>query len=244
MTRVLPCFIVTAMILLDRDRQIVLSIGRFGQLAAGHVRALHFDGLTERPVYRALNRLVERKVLSRIERRMIGGTGAGSGQYVYQLGPVGWRFLGREGRYNPSRAVNHHTMALVDAYMALREYENRGRIRIDGIEVDQEGWRQVGRYKVTPDLFVEIADLGKQRNLSFWIEIDMGNQTRPTITDKLARYVGALNTAESFVPYVLFIAQDGRRAAELRWMIEKFPDNVPELFMVSTASEFAGLIFG
>ncbi|AZZ51410.1 replication-relaxation family protein [Rathayibacter festucae] len=231
------------MILLDRDRQIVLSIGRFGQLAAGHVRALHFEGLTERPVYRALNRLIERGVLARIERRMIGGTGAGSGQYVYQLGSVGWRLAGKDGRYAPSKAVNHHTMAIVDAYIEVLRRAVAPRYRFDMVETEPDSHRTIGSVVVRPDLYFQISDMFEQEYRHWWLEVDRGTESRTKITQKLVAYVAAKRASKAFIPSVLFVAQDDRRARELRWMLEQYEHNDPELFLVSTASEFAGLIF-
>ncbi|WP_181069102.1 replication-relaxation family protein [Rathayibacter sp. AY1C5] len=232
------------MILLDRDRQIVLSVGRFGQLAAGHIRTMHFEGSSDTPMYRALARLVEQKFLSRLERRMIGGTGAGSGQFVFQLGRKGWALCGKEGTYWPFRAVKLHTMAIADAYTALLDYQKRGRIRIESFDAEPESHRKVGNVIVRPDLFVDIADLGKRRNLAFWVEIDMGTERQAQITEKLTSYVAAMNAAESFVPYVLFIAPDDERAAKLRYWIKQHGEGDSELFLVSTASAFAPLIFG
>lgn len=232
------------MILLDRDRQMVLSVGRFGQLAASHVRALHFEGASDTPTYRTLVRLVERKLLARLERRMIGGTGAGSGQYVYQLGSAGWRYVGREGRYSSRQAISDHTLAIADTYVSLLEYERRGRIRIDGFETEPDSHRKVGHVIVRPDLFVDVADIAKRRNISFWVEVDRGTENRTKINEKLAGYMEALHAANSYVPYVLLIAPDDRRAKELRWMVERYPEIEEDMFLVSTASDFACLIFG
>lgn len=244
LTRVLVCLIVTSMILLDRDRQIVLSVGRFGQLAAGHIRTMHFTGSSDTPMYRALNRLVETKFLARLERRMIGGTGAGSGQYVYQLGRQGWALCGREGAYWPFRAVKLHSMAIADAYTALLEYEQKGRLRIDNFETEPDSHRKVGNVIVRPDLFIDIADIAKRRNLAFWVEIDMGTERQTQINDKLAGYLAALEAAETFVPFVLFIAPDDERAAKLRYWIKQYGAEESKMFMVSTTHEFAPLIFG
>lgn len=74
--------------------------------ADGHASAAS----TARSVRRTLARLTALGVLARLERR-VGGLRAGSGGYVYYLGPVGQRLLaywnGRgliRGRFRPNRA--------------------------------------------------------------------------------------------------------------------------------------------
>lgn len=236
------------MLIHDRDRQIVLSIGRFGQLTAGHVRTMHFHDLASlTPSYRALDRLVERKYLARIERRMVGGNGAGSGQYVYQLGSAGWALCQREGRYWPFRTVNYHTLAIVDTYVELLELERVGKIRIEGFATEPDSWLNIAGSDLRPDLHVELADLHRQRSLSLWIEIDLGTERQRAIKDKLARYYHAWQFADerqlSVFPLVLFLAPDDVRARELRWIIERGEEEAQKLFLVSTPSEFAGLLF-
>ncbi|WKK71477.1 replication-relaxation family protein [Rathayibacter oskolensis] len=83
-------------------------------------------------------------------------------------------------------------MAIADAYKALLEYQQRGRLRIDNFETEPDSHRRVGNVIVRPDLFIDIADIMKRRNLSFWVEIDMGTERQAQINEKLAGYTGAL----------------------------------------------------
>jgi hypothetical protein len=248
LTGVLRSLIVTSMLMLDRDRQIVLSIGRFGQLSTKNLNELHFhDRASMTPMYRTLERLVERKYLARIERRMVGGTGAGSGQYVYQLGSAGWTFCRREGRYWPYRAVSYHTLAIADAYIELLKLERSGAIRIDGFSTEPDSWLTVAGADLRPDLHVDVADLYRRRSVSLWLEIDMGTERQKQVKDKLARYWHAYQHADSstlpVVPLVLFIAPDEARERELKWMIDRGPEEAQALFMVSNMDGFASLLF-
>ena len=233
--------------LLDRDRQIVLSVARFGQLAAGQIHALHFDGLTQTPTDRALKRLVELRMLARIERRMVGGTGAGSGQYVYQLGSMGWVLAGKAGRYYPQRAVNHHTLAIVDAYLELLQVERTGLIEIRGFFTEPDSWRTIEGIELRPDLFIEVLDVYRGRTLHLWLEIDMGTERPKKITDKLAAYWYAYqHSSEAAMPQssaVFFLAPDDDRAKTLSWIIEQGDEDAQKLFAAFTISSFASLLF-
>ena len=247
LTRVLRSATLTGMLILDRDRQIVLSVARFQQLTAGHVRAIHFEGhASNTPVDRALKRLVEGRYLARIERRMIGGTGAGSGQYVYQLGRNGWTLAGREGKYWPFRAVNYHTLAIADTYVEMLRWQQLGRIIVLGFHTEPDSWRKAGGEDLRPDLYVQIADRLNGRELSLWVEVDLGTERLSVIRHKLASYWRAYQHAGDSMeifPQVLFLAPDDDRAKHLRWTIEQGDQEAQELFMVSTVDQFGGLYF-
>jgi len=236
------------MLIHDRDRQIVLSIAKFGQLASAHIATLHFNDLASgTPMWRAMTRLVERGYVKRIERRLVGGTGAGSGQFVFQLGRAGHAISQRPGKYWPFRTVDYHTLAIADAYIELLQLERAGRVRIDGFSTEPESWIEIAGADLRPDLHVDVADLGKRRNMSLWIEIDMGTERQKAIKDKLARYWHAYQHATeddlSSFPLILLIAPDDARARELRWIIERGDKDAQALFLVSTMPEFAGLMF-
>ncbi|TFB85827.1 hypothetical protein E3O44_12560 [Cryobacterium algoricola] len=236
------------MFILDRDRQIVLSIAQFGQLPSGHIKVMHFNShKSVTPMYRALDRLVAFRYIKRLERRPIGGNGSGSGQYVYQLGSAGWALSGREGRYWPTRSVNHHTIGIADAYLELLYLQHQGRLTIDTVTTEPDTWRVIAGADLRPDLHVEVSDIGRQRYLSLWLEIDLGTERESAIKDKLARYLHAFENADSetlpVFPLVVFIAPDDARARWLRSVVERGPKDAQALFLVSTMSEFAPLIF-
>lgn len=238
------------MLIHDRDRQIVLSIARFGQLSSGHIAALHFSDLASgTPIWRAMTRLVDRGYVKRIERRLVGGTGAGSGQFVFQLGRAGHAFSQRQGKYWPFRTVDYHTLAIADAHLELVRAERAGRIRLDSFETEPNTHLIIGEADLRPDYYAEVADLIRRRNVLWWIEIDMGTERRKAIMDKLARYSYAREhaTAKDLpggFPLILFIAPDDARARELRSWVALGRQEYRELFVVSTMPEFTGLIFG
>lgn len=236
------------MLMHERDQAIVQLVGRFGQLAAGHLKTLLFaDNASETPLYRSLSRLTHEKYLAKIERRMIGGTGAGSGQFVYQLGSKGWVFCQRDGPYWPLRAVNYHTIAIADAFVALQEMERAGIIKITRYETEPDTHRTIAGAKLTPDLYLEFEVPSVGRIYEFWPEIDLGNERMRQLTDKLKRYQHAYarltdQDMETF-PVVLFLVPDEARRRQIEQLIAR---EVPEdraLFMVKTMQDWPASLF-
>lgn len=228
----------------DRDRRVVQLVARFKQMAAAHLQELLFaDRSSRTPCDRALKRLTERRYLARIERRMVGGSRGGSGQYVYQLGPRG-HTLFFEGRYIPARTINYHTLAIVDAYLELHRLYVAGRIVIVGFSTEPDSWVTIDRYQLMPDLYVELErpqDPGNR--LKIWFEVDMGSEGQRQIKAKLERYWNAYNAADSqqwpVFPVVMFAAADEYRARELSWLIEQGPADAQALFRVTTIEELS-----
>lgn len=226
----------------DRDRQIVLAVGRLKQVSTGHVRSLFFDGLSDKPSKRALLRLTQRKYLARIERRLVGGNRGGSGQYVYQLGAEGWKLCRREGKYWPFRAVNYHTLAVADMFVAIRQLERESRYRVVGFSTEPDTWMTIAGAELRPDLYVELADEHMQRSLSWWLEVDMGTERQKQLRDKMANYWHAWQHAEeetmTTFPLVVFLVPDEERAQEVRWLIARGAEEAQQLFDVRLLADF------
>ena len=230
------------MTLPDRDRAIVTAVARFGQLSSAHIYELIFTETTQTPCDRALRRLVSNHYLSRIERRMVGGSKGGSGQYVYQLGRRGY-FLFFDGRYNPARAVNYHSLAIADSYVVMVQLARAGRLAISGVTHEPECWVTIDRQELRPDLFIEVVQ--REQPLKLWFEVDMGTEGARQIKDKLTRYWRAYNDASDtewpVFPVVVFVAVDDERAKELAWYIGQGPDEAAALFRVTTRATLHAL---
>jgi hypothetical protein len=234
------------MIILDRDRLIVLSIARFGQLASEHIAAMHFaDVKSPTPQWRTMHRLMDHNYVKLVERRPVGGNGSGSGQFVYQLGSAGHALSGRPGKYWPYRSVNLHTLAIADVHVELVRAEQSGRITIDRYDTEPHTHRVVAGAELRPDYYVDAGDKVKRRNVELWIEADRGTERQDAIKDKLKRYAHAYEQGSmTFFPRVVFIAPDEPRARELRTIIERGRVEVKDLFYACTLPEFTGLFFG
>lgn len=226
--------------LTPRDGSAVELVGRFGQLSAGHIRAALFAGLSPTPCDRALKRLVERGYLARLPLRIVGGAGGGASQYVYQLGRKGWRLLGRAGDYWQARAVNAHSLAVADCFVALKAAEHTGGLAVLAFEVEHEARRDVQGVSLTPDAFCRIGFTESRRLLSVWLEVDMGTERASQILEKCGRYWQAYeNWDGSVYPRVLFVAPDDARKNQLVRMVASVtPDEARALFQVATLASF------
>ncbi|MCO4274289.1 replication-relaxation family protein [Pseudarthrobacter sp. HLT3-5] len=230
----------------DRDRQIVQAVSRFGQLTSGQISELLFhDGSSPTRPSRALNRLIHSRHLSRIERRLRGGTGAGSAQYVYQLGTQGRKYVGREAGY-PYRAVHYHTLAIADAFIGLKRLEREGGIEVIGMATEPDTWRVIAGADLRPDLHVELSVPSRRMNVSLFLEIDMGTERQKQLKEKLARYWHAYQHATeadmAVYPRVLFLVPDDERLRELTWLINSGPEEAKELFRVQMQDSFPELL--
>jgi hypothetical protein len=243
----------------DRDRQIVLAVGRFRQLAAGHIQSLFFaDANSRTSCHRALQRLYQRKYLVRIERRIVGGSGAGSGQYVYALGQLGWRDVCRRtGKFQPQRTIHLHDLGIADAYVAIKQLEHSAALRVVGLSTEPDSWLKVEGTELRPDLHVEIQRPGSDQTRQWWLEIDTGSEGQAQLKEKMLGYYKAHdvtgqyeeedaqgNVVTSWVgprafPRIVFIVPDVERMTEIKWLISRGPDDAAQLFDVVLGAEFS-----
>jgi hypothetical protein len=225
-----------------RDRGLVELAGRFHQLTAGQLSVLLFaDHASKTPLDRCLKRLVERRYVARLTRP-VGGDGGGSAQYVYQLGRAGWRLLGKPGDYWPFRAVNLHTLAVADCFVAVTQADRAGDCTLLGFEPEPGCHVTVGTALLTPDAYAEVGYRDDGVKVACWLEVDRGTEHREVIKEKCVRYWHAYQQWESDVfPSVVFVVPDEQRAAIIRQVIAGGPAEAQELFHVVT---HVGLVAG
>lgn len=233
------------MIISPRDGRILRLVGRFGMVSSEHIRIMEFsENRSDTPPRRVLLRLKDAGFLRRLSSRPVGGNGGGSGQYVYQLGPKGWQYLRREGKYSPYRSIDMHGLAIVDSYVATVQLERAGDIRINEVLSEPECHQTVVGVKLTPDLYINADVLAAQTRRRVWVEVDMGTERRKQITEKLGRYRhaysgwGDARPGQPF-PRVVFVAIDVERERELRTIIGEMPEQGQKLFTVCTGDKFA-----
>lgn len=229
------------MTLAGRDLAVVQLVARFNQLSSDQLHKIIFsDRASRTPGDRVLKRLAERRYLARIERRMVGGSRGGSGQYVYQL-DINGHSLFRSGRYQPMRTVNYHALAVTQCYISFLTLHRGQRINLVGYITEPDCWVVIGRHELKPDLFVELERPAGSGRLKVWLEIDMGTEGQRQIKEKLARYWDAFNSADDVewpvFPVVVFVAVDEHRSRELKWFIEQGPIEAQPMFRVYTQDE-------
>lgn len=96
-----------------------------------------------------------------------------------------------------------------------------------------------------PDLFAKVAD--DEYELSWFIEIDCGTESQPTIQRKCHAYAdyrrtGTEQERHGIFPLVLWIAPDERRQTQLEQAIDGDRRIDPDLFVVTTSNQAAEVI--
>lgn len=219
----------------SRDRAVVEFVGRWGQVQATHVKRLIFDDVTQTPCDRALQRLTSYGYLSRLRLRLVGGAGGGSTQYVYQLGPVGWRYLEKKGNYYKQRGISAHTLEVTELYVSLVEAERAGRY------VVRHAVREPRTGDLTPDMYIQLDYPEEAASLPCYVELDRGTERASKIMDKCVRYWRAYQAQDGgMFPTVLFVVPGAERKREIEQVISGGPEEAHELFKVlevSTAAE-------
>lgn len=226
--------------LYDRDRQICNLVNQFTLLSSSQIfRAVFAPSPSHTPCDRALRRLIATGELARVEHRRPGGTRGGSGQYVYQLGPEGHRYY-REGRYNPRRTLSgdaFHLMAIADIYIALRELELAGKLKVLGYQTEPDCHAVIGGVYLEPDLYAELQRPGGNP-VPMFFEMDMGSEKDKQLKEKLVRYSAAADRADGddveVFPLVLWVAYDDVRREHLRWLLGKGDEKQRRLFRLTT----------
>jgi len=217
-------------------------------------------GSAARSARRLLAQLTALRVLSRLERR-IGGKRAGSAGYVYYLGPVGQRLVaywhGRgltRGRTRPEPGGRYvrHRLAVSELYVQTRLSANAGKLDLLGFEAEPDCWRRYvdgfgGQTLLKPDAYVRLG-LGAYED-SFFIEVDLGSESRQVIARKVRAYLDYFQTgteqAEHGVfPGVLLLTNSEARRAALVGVCQRLPAEAWGLFTVSTLDQALMVLTG
>ena len=243
----------------DSDRALVETLDRVRVATARQLARLHApDGTPAsglRQTQTRLSRLTRLRIVARLERQ-IGGVRAGSAGFVYALDVAGQRLASACGPaggvrlrrpWTPGAAFLAHSLAVSDLYVRLRESERTAQLdELLAFDGEPLCWRSFagiggGRVWLKPDAFVRIA-LGDFED-SYFVEVDRGTQSGPTIARKLRTYrryfdTGREQERNGVFPRVVFVAPDlTRKAALVDFAAEQPPDSWP-LFRIVHDGEF------
>lgn len=235
----------------ERDLAIVDQVADLRLMSTLQIQAVHFgptrhasDATATRTCRRVLERLVEDRLLLRLQRR-IGGLRAGSAAYIYALSPVGQRVIELDGPRRrlrePSVFFVDHTLAIGQLVVELTMAANDLRFELLAIEPEPHCWRRFtslsGPQVLRPDLFVALG-VGDYEHRWF-IEIDRGHESLPVVIRKCHHYdayyqIGAEQAAHGAYPRVCWVVLDERRAGRLRRAIASARGLTERLFTVTT----------
>jgi hypothetical protein len=239
-----------------RDLDVIRLVGSFSMLTAGQIDAILFaDNASRTPATRVLKRLTDDKMLARITRRVPGGAQGGSPQYVYQLGPEGWRLFSRS-RWRPRVAVDYHALAIGDAYVALLRSQEEHQLEVTQVTTEPETHTLIGGADLRPDLFLEVRDHLMGRTHHLWLEVDLSTERPKQLSEMLYRYKRAWEESGIFYeindqgaevevkrgrvpfPRVVFLVPNEPRRKVLTGLIRSLPAEEQELFTVYVHESF------
>lgn len=237
----------------DRDLAIIRSVGELQFMSARQIERMHFPLTAHTPLgaartsRRVLQRLTTQRVLVRLPRP-VGGVRAGSGAYVYALGPVGARLLASHAprpRYRePSVTFLAHRLAIAELVVELSEAERADLFEVITLEPEPRCWRRYATATGAP--VVLKPDLGlvigrDAYEMHWFVEVDLGTEHLPALVRKCRQYVAALRSGVEqrrigIFPKALFLMSDDKRVEALNLTLAREVSLVPELFVVRERS--------
>ncbi|MHA7268377.1 replication-relaxation family protein [Arthrobacter sp. HLT1-20] len=188
-----------------RDQDILASVDRYRFLTAKHIQALHFtdhgsESSASRTCRLVLSRLRSLRILGVLDRR-IGGIRAGSEGLVYYADTAGDRLQrgtasvrARKRFDEPSARFLDHTLAIGDMAAGIREAAMAHGAEVVRIDPEHAATRTYAdNYSVAqvlrPDLYVELAASADDEEVcAFFIEVDLGHESLPTLLGKCTAY--------------------------------------------------------
>jgi hypothetical protein len=244
-----------------RDVAIVGQVADLRLMTGRQIEAVHFAAVEHdnadaaaRACRRSLDRLARERLLVRLERR-IGGARAGSGSFVYALGPVGHRLLAlsrpRPRYREPSAMFTDHTLAISQLVVDVTAVAHAGRFDVLVCQAEPRCWRQfsaMGTMSVLrPDLFVTLG-VGEFEHRWF-CEVDKGTEHVPAIIRKCRVYdtyyaSGREQSAHGVFPRVCWLVPDDTRARRLRDAIAADRRLTDGLFVVTTYDRALDVLAG
>ena len=213
----------------ERDINILKLVGIFSQLSTPHLRNLVFYDRSHSVADVVLNRLVKLKYLARVGKRASEERG-GTSPWVYQLGQFGRALFEIQAR--PATHPSRHALMIADTFIALREAQALGLLQIRRWDV------ALSVPPVRADLFVALDFPAQQRESKYFLEIDLGNESRSVILEKLRGYWQVADqSTEEFFPYVVFVTRNQAVANQLKGYIRNAPEEQQEMTRVFTLAE-------
>jgi hypothetical protein len=210
----------------------------------------------ERAARRQLARLVEWRVVERLERRQ-GGLGRGSEAWTYALGPTGLRLSGDGRRARrpvlPSPAMWQHVLLGAEIYTRLTEATRGSDQELVLWQGEPDCWRDYpGPYgeqvRLKPDAFV-IVDGPVFEDMTF-VEFDTGSQSRAVMRAKLEAYRRYRASGQEqgvhdgVFPRVVIVTSSPERQAMLLDLLTYLPTEDWQLFKIGLLADASRLLTG
>jgi hypothetical protein len=244
-----------------RDVAIVSQVADLRLMSGRQIEAVHFPlsshentSAASRACRRSLERLARERLVARMQRR-VGGVRAGSGSFVYGLGPVGHRLLSLERprpRYRePSVTFADHTLAIAQLVVEVSVAAREKTFDLLVCQAEPRCWRELSsmgaRTTLRPDLFVSlgVGEFGRR----WFCEVDNGTEHLPAVLRKCRLYQsyyqsGKEQLAHGVFPRVCWLVTDERRVASLRRAIDHDRRLSNALFVVARFAQATRVLAG
>ena len=233
------------------------TVDEFRLLRADQIRRLFFHEITSvdgsaRVCRRSLSQLCDTGLLHRLERR-VGGSGGGGSGYVYALTAAGRRLLAYwdgsglpsdRGVHEPGAGFVEHTLAIGELYVTLLAADRAGMLAFVAFDAEPASWRTyttpfAATVTVKPDALVRVA--AGDYEVSSFVEIDQSTQGRGALLRKVAGYValygsGREQASTGVFPRVVWITQTPVRARFIEELLAGLRPESRRLFAVTTSA--------
>lgn len=235
----------------ERDWEVIRFIKRHRFATTNQIRRCFFNAhatqsAATRACVRVLDRLLTKRLVTRLERR-VGGVRHGSAAFVWCLDVVGDRLTSVKG--SPRRRVQEpsypflaHTLAVAETHVQIWEAAHGGAFHLRDVEVETEAWREyvaMGGVKtiLKPDLRVAIGS--KSFDDHWYLEVDRGTESLPVLLRKSLAYdayrrTGRAQAEHGVFPRVLWLLPDTGRVERLREAIDAESRLLDRLFVCIT----------
>lgn len=248
---------VVASQLSDRDWSILRFLRQHRFATTVHLRRRFFtqhasQSAATRACVRVLNRLLTKRIVTRLERR-IGGVRHGSASFIWCLDVVGDRLTRKQGDprgrvQEPSLQFLDHTLAITETHVELYEGEGVESYQLNEIQVETEAWREFvtsagARTILKPDLKITLH-IGEFDD-HWYLEIDRGTESLPTLLRKCRAYeeyrrTGRAQSEHGVFPRVLWLLPAVGRVERLRTAIDADQVLPSKMFACITGEELVG----
>ena len=197
------------------------------------------NNMTQRACQIRVQILIEKKLLSKLERR-IGGYARGSAITVMSPGPLTSRYINAKHRYFLTATGGHlitHSLTIAEIFTQILEADINKRFKLIRIQTEPACWREYRFFnhpadKLKPDLYVVI----KHENITYkwFIEIDCGTHGKTKLQEKAWYYekyfLDCLEQRKTgILPKTLWITLDPDRAKYVLSCVSKTNRYVPGL---------------
>jgi hypothetical protein len=251
--------------LTPREQAIVTSLDRLRLASVKQLQRLHFTADSERAnarqARRTLSRLTDRRIVTRLERR-VGGVRAGSQGAVYALDVAGQRLASVCGPaggirirrpWTPATPFLAHQLAVTELFVRLTETAARDVLEVLDFDAEPVSWRTFtglggSRTVLKPDAFVRLG-LGEFED-SYFVEVDRATHSGPSVGRKLTLYRRYWQTGREqsrragvFPKVLVLVPSDARRTALVEVAAAQPADSWP-LFQVAPYEQALDIFCG